>query len=113
MIADFVTGGQDFARDFRMPIDIEAYLEKSRGDVMPIEEIEKLWCGWRGAVIEGECDGFAAGLAAPEGVVKDGGGTSAYRPRGSCESRGQTRRCRDSSTQTISSLAGSQRTVRC
>src|SRR6185312_10895522 len=113
MVADFMALRQDFARYFRMPFDVPADLEKGGGNVVLIEEVQNVGGGGRGAIVERERDGFAAGLAPPEGVVEYERGTSAHRPGRRGKSRGQSRRRCDLFAQTISSLTGSQRTVRC
>src|SRR3569833_1673464 len=80
VITDFVALRQNLARDLRMPFDVYADLKEGSGYVMLLKDVQNVGRGGRGAVVEGERDGFAAGLAAPEGIVEYEGGPSAYRP---------------------------------
>jgi hypothetical protein len=81
MIFNVVTGGADLPRDFRMALDVAADSEKSCANVGRGEDLEQPGRGGGGPIIEGERNGAAHGVAAPEGGRENAGGASADGPR--------------------------------
>ena len=83
MVPDLVAGVSNFTRDLRKASYVCAALEECRFRMVAIEEIQQVWAGLAGAVVEGQCDGSAgahsfvdgwgeqAGRSASDGVVHD------------------------------------------
>jgi hypothetical protein len=71
VVADFVAGIGDGARDLRQAVDIGAALEEGGGGVVAGQDLEDFKRGFAGAVVEGERDGALIAGAAPDAGAKD------------------------------------------
>lgn len=64
MVRDFMTAAEDFLGDGGEAADISAAHEEGGADTEAVEEVEQIDGGFAGAIIEGEGEAFAVGVAA-------------------------------------------------
>lgn len=67
VIANFMAGSKDLARDFGQPANVRADLKKRGGGAMAGEDFEQLGSCFAGSVVESERDGWPGSGAAMNG----------------------------------------------
>src|ERR1019366_3098797 len=80
VIADFVAGGVDGARDLRQALHVRADLKERGGRVVFVEQFQYVGRGFAGAVVKCERDCFAAGWAMVDRGTEYGRCAAPHRP---------------------------------